>query len=173
MFLRRACAIMPGDRSTPSIQSTTGRNAAPESRCRSRDRAWCRNAPAGSAARQTSATAANQHLRRGIGQRRQRVVEFRRILVEHRAHIVGGHGVAADIEQPQPQVRRPAGRTDRRSSACSNAVDRAVALARLLPRIAEIEPARGEAGRELHRLLAAGRSQPRTSPRSRYSRAIS
>ena len=46
----------------------------------------------------------NSSLRRRIRQSRQRVVEFRRILVEHRADIVGGHGVATDIEQLQPKT---------------------------------------------------------------------
>ncbi len=52
-----------------------------------------------------------QQFRRGIGQRLKRIIEFRRVLVEHRAHVIRRHRMPTDIEEPQPQSRAmPVGR---------------------------------------------------------------
>ena len=170
----RACAIMPGDRSTPSSQSTDRpERGARQARCRSRDRARWRNASAGPARGRPPPPPSRSSSGARIGQpppaRRRSSARIGRTARAHSPPTSRARR-CSEARSRRPAPWRSAGSA---ASACSNAVDRAVAVARALAQVAEREPGRGKAGRELHASAPADRSRRPQIALARGTRAPS
>ena len=132
-------STMPGDRSTPSSSPPTAGTRAPDkSGAAAEIEHGARNAHGRFASRQTSATARSQQLRRAYRTSAdQRIVELRRVLVEHRAHIIRRHRVPADVAASRSRSPRRGGPADRRPAPArtpSIAPSRSPALSRRSPR---------------------------------------